>query len=197
MRKQILYLIPLFLTFSCGVKKQIIDKPIVFNAEREELTRDYIKKQYGLDKETSEITPKMIVLHWTVIPTADGSFEAFKEAKLPNWRADIETISGLNVSSHFLIDQDGTIYRLMPETKMARHVIGLNYSAIGIENVGGAEDLPLTRAQLRANIWLVKYLKSNYEIDYLIGHYEYQNFENHELWLEKLNFKETPQKITQ
>ena len=135
MRKQILYLIPLFLTFSCGVKKQIIDKPIVFNAEREELTRDYIKKQYGLDKETSEITPKMIVLHWTVIPTADGSFEAFKEA---------------------------------------------------------------------------------------IGHYEYQNFENHELWLElndeyrtiktdpgigfmkkvrkatkKLNFKETPQKITQ
>ena len=32
------------------------------------------------------------------------------------------------------VDRDGTICRLMPETWMARHVIGLNYSAIGIEN---------------------------------------------------------------
>lgn len=219
MKKRIVFFFLLLLTFSCGVQKQIIDKPIVFNAEREELTRDYIQKQYGLDKETAEIIPKIIVLHWTVIPTTDGSFEAFKEAKLPNWRADIETISGLNVSSHFLVAQDGTIYRLMPETKMARHVIGLNYSAIGIENVGGTDDLPLTRAQIRANIWLVKYLKTKYAIDYLIGHYEYENFEGHELWLElnddyrtkktdpgigfmkkvrkatkKLNFKPTPQK---
>ena len=222
MKKFNISLLVLLILSSCGVKKQIIDKPIIFNAEREELTLDYIEKQYGLTKETSEIIPKMIVLHWTVIPTADGSFSAFKEAKLPNWRADIETVSGLNVSSHFLVDQDGTIFRLMPETKMARHVIGLNYSAIGIENVGGTEDLPLTKAQLRANIWLVNYLKNKYDIEYLIGHYEYENFVGHELWLElnddyrtiktdpgtdfmkkvrkrtkKLNFKPTPQKITQ
>ena len=73
----------------------------------------------------------------------------------------------------------------MPETLMARHVIGLNHAAIGIENVGGTEDTPLTRAQLKANIKLVKYLNSKYDIEYVIGHYEYTNFVGHELWLEK------------
>ena len=63
--------------------------------------------------------------------------------------------------------------------------IGLNHSAIGIENVGGTEDTPLTKAQLKANIKLVNYLNSKYDIEYLIGHYEYINFEGHELWLEK------------
>ncbi|HSP13049.1 MAG TPA: peptidoglycan recognition family protein, partial [Salegentibacter sp.] len=68
---------------------------------------------------------------------------------------------------------------------MARHVIGLNHVAIGIENVGGTEETPLTRAQIDANIWLVNYLANKYDIDYLIGHYEYTNFENHPLWREK------------
>ena len=73
----------------------------------------------------------------------------------------------------------------MPENYMARHVIGLNHSSIGIENVGGNDTLPLTDMQVEANIKLVKYLKNKFPtIDYLIGHYEYTNFEGHELWLE-------------
>lgn len=185
MNKSIPFFSLLFLITSCSIQKKIIDKPIVFDTEREELTLNYLSDRYGLDKETPEIIPKMVVLHWTVIPTLEGSFEAFKEATLPNSRAEINTASSLNVSSQFLVDQDGTIYRLMPETKMARHVIGLNHCAIGVENVGGTKDLPLTKAQLRSNIRLVKYLKSKYDIDYVIGHYEYTNFEGHELWLEK------------
>lgn len=177
----------LFLGFlaSCRATKTIVNKPIVFNTEREALTIDYLSTRYSLEQESSTIIPKMIVLHWTVIPTLQKSFEAFNDAKLPNWRPDIKNVSGLNVSSHFLIDQDGIIYQLMPETKMARHVIGLNHCAIGVENVGGTDDLPLTEAQLKSNIWLIRYLKKKYDIDYLIGHYEYQKFENHELWLEK------------
>ena len=69
---------------------------------------------------------------------------------------------------------------------MARHVIGLNHCAIGIENVGGVANKTLTKKQLKSNIKLIKYLKNKYpNIDYLIGHYEYTFFENHELWLEK------------
>ncbi|WFO16433.1 peptidoglycan recognition protein family protein [Cellulophaga baltica 4] len=170
---------------SCVVEKTIIEKPIVFDAEREQLTLEYMKDRYGLEATTSKISPKMIVLHWTVIPTLKGSYDAFYSAKLPNWRPDLENVSGLNVSSQFLIDQDGTIYQLMPENQMARHVIGLNHCAIGVENVGGGTDLPLSRKQLKSNIWLVKYLKDKYDIDYVIGHYEYTNFEGHELWLEK------------
>jgi N-acetyl-anhydromuramyl-L-alanine amidase AmpD len=97
----------------------------------------------------------------------------------------VENASSLNVSSHFLVGRDGTIYRLIPETVMGRHVIGLNHCAIGIENVGGTEETPLTDSQLKANIWLVRYLSKKYKIDYLIGHYEYPLFEGHELWLEK------------
>jgi N-acetylmuramoyl-L-alanine amidase len=73
----------------------------------------------------------------------------------------------------------------MDETTMARHVIGLNHCAIGVENVGGTAQTPLTKAQIKANIRLVKYLAKKYDIDYLIGHYEYTNFIGHELWLEK------------
>ncbi len=94
-------------------------------------------------------------------------------------------MSGLNVSAHFLVDKDGSIYRMMPETYMGRHVIGLNHCAIGIENVGGPEDSPLTEKQLKANIKLVRYLAKKYDIDFLIGHYEYTNFEGHPLWLER------------
>lgn len=169
---------------ACSVQREIVDIPIIFDEQRVELTKEYLLNRYNLDQETPEITPKMVVLHWTAIPSLKKSFEAFNRSTLPNWRPDLENVSGLNVSSHFLVDQDGTIYRLMPETLMARHTIGLNHCAIGIENVGGTEGMPLTTAQLRSNIYLVNYLASKYDIDYVIGHQEYTLFENHSLWLE-------------
>lgn len=175
----------IFLMVSCGSTSNIVDKPITFNDERSMLTLEYLSNRYGLDRDSPKINPKMIVLHWTVIPTFQKSFEAFDNPTLPNWRPEIKDVSGLNVSSQFMVDRDGTIYRLMSETTMARHVIGLNHCAIGVENVGGAADQPLTKAQLRSNIWLVRYLAEKYPIEYLIGHYEYQLFEDHPLWLEK------------
>src|SRR5690606_30676404 len=147
-------------------------------------TLEYMRDHYGIIQESPTIVPKMIVLHWTVIPTLEKSFAAFKSPELPDSRPEIAAASALNVSSQFLVDRDGTIYRLMPETTMARHVIGLNHCAIGVENVGGTPDTPLTKKQIKSNIWLVKYLSEKYPIEYLIGHYEYTNFEGHELWLE-------------
>ncbi len=170
---------------SCNSIK-ITDKPVVFDHERDSLTLEYLEKRYGLIQETPTITPKMVVVHWTVIPTLEESFTAFNPAKLPNWRPEIANASALNVSAQFLVDQDGSIYRLMPETNMARHVIGLNHCAIGIENVGGTGDKLLTKKQLKSNIKLINYLKNKYpDIEYVIGHFEYTNFEDHELWLEK------------
>jgi N-acetyl-anhydromuramyl-L-alanine amidase AmpD len=66
-------------------------------------------------------------------------------------------------------------------------VIGLNYNAIGVENVGGSRRVPtLTPEQLQANIRLVRYLAKKYPtVRYLIGHYEYRQFEGHPLWLER------------
>lgn len=185
MRIILYYLLLIILFVSCTTTKTIIEHPITFNDERKILTLEYLENRYGLEQDTPQIVPKMIVLHWTVIPTFEKSFEAFDPVALPNWRPDIKDVSGLNVSSQFMVDRDGTIYQLLPETTMARHVIGLNHCAIGVENVGGTDDLPLTKAQLKSNIWLIRFLKKKYNIDYLIGHYEYTLFENHHLWLEK------------
>lgn len=173
-----------FLISSCSITNRIVDKPIIFDAQRAELTKQYKQQRYDLSGDSITILPRMIVLHHTVIPTFEKTFEAFNSATLPNWRPDIENVSGLNVSAQFVVDRDGTIYRLMPEVYMGRHVIGLNHCAIGIENVGGTKELPLTKAQVRSNIKLVNYLAKKYPIEYLIGHYEYTKFEGHPLWLE-------------
>ncbi|MCK0159575.1 peptidoglycan recognition family protein [Allomuricauda sp. F6463D] len=184
MRKTSLVLLLTIILGGCSTKKEIVDIPIIFDEQRIELTKEYLLKRYELKQDTPEITPKMVVLHWTAIPSLKKSFEAFNRSTLPNWRPDLVNVSGLNVSSHFLVDQDGTIYRLMSETTMARHTIGLNHCAIGIENVGGTEELPLTKQQVKANIYLVDYLASKYDIEYVIGHQEYTLFEDHPLWLE-------------
>jgi len=169
---------------SCNSLK-IIDKPITFDEERKQLSLEYLSKRYGIEKAEPSISPKMIVVHWTAIPSFDASYNAFKDSRLPNSRAYITNASALNVSAQFLVDQNGSVFRLLPETTMARHVIGLNHCAIGIENVGGTPDKPLTKKQLKSNIKLIKYLKEKFpDINYVIGHYEYTLFEGHPLWLE-------------
>lgn len=172
--------------YSCkSYSPLLIERPIEFNEDRLQLSRAYLEDRYGILQETPAITPRMIVVHWTAIPSLQGSYDAFKDARLPNSRGDITAAGALNVSAHYLIDRDGTIYDLMPDTLMARHVIGLNHCAIGIENVGGTPDTPLTSEQLKANKWLIRELSGKYPIRYLIGHYEYTRFEGHPLWKER------------
>ena len=175
----------LLLLIGCIEAPDIIDRPITFNQERVDLTLQYMDQRYGLSQSEPTIVPEMIVIHYTVIPTLEKTFSAFDGAQLPESRSGIASAGSLNVSSQFVIDLDGSIYRLMPENYMARHVIGLNHCAIGIENVGGTEEVPLTKAQLISNIQLIRYLKDRYDIKYLIGHQEYTLFEGHKLWLEK------------
>lgn len=176
-----------FWLISCSSSLNIIDKPISFSPNRIDLTKEYIHNRYGLDTNTIAIDPKMIVVHWTAIPTLQKSFDVFNKEMLDSTRPGIQRAGMVNVSIQFLVDTDGTVYRLMPETWMARHVIGLNMEAIGIENVGGENDVDnLTDEQLEANEKIVRYLKKKYpEIEYLIGHYEYRDFESSPLWEEK------------
>lgn len=164
---------------------ETIQKPISFSEHRQQLTLNYIHEHYGLAPKDITITPRVIVIHFTAIPTLQGSFEAFNSEELPSSRTDISgNNASVNVSVPYLIDRDGTIYQLMPDNWMGRHVIGLNYSSIGIENVGRLGTL--TAEQLEANIALIAYLQKKYEsIDYLIGHSDYRCFEETPLWLER------------
>jgi len=159
--------------------------PIDFSPKRTQLTLEYINQHYGLHPDDITIVPKIIVVHYTAIATLKGSFEAFKSELLPSSRTDISAHKeSVNVSVAYLVDKDGTIYQLMPDNWMGRHVIGLNYNSIGIENVGTLHTL--TPAQQQANIALIHYLKNRYPtITYLIPHSDYRCFENDVLWLEK------------
>lgn len=170
----------------CGSTNTIIDKPISFSENRIDMTKDYIRTRYQISTESVSINPKIIVLHWTAIESFEKSFEVFNRETVGASRNDLKNASDLNVSIHFLVDYDGTIYQLMPDTLMARHCIGLNYNSIGIENVGGVKGIDnLTDEQIEANIFLVKHLKKKFpQIEYLIGHHEYREFEGHPLWLE-------------
>ncbi len=165
---------------------EIIQKPIIFNEKRISLTQEYIKSHYGLTVDKITIIPKIIVIHHTAFSTLQKSFDDFNPITLSQSRSYISKSSALNTSAHYMVDKDGTIYQLMPDNIMARHVIGLNYSSIGIENVGGENHKDnLTHAQLEANIKLIKHLKNKYpHIDYVLAHYEYERFSSHPLWLE-------------
>lgn len=164
----------------------ILQKPILFNEQRIALTQDYQRIHYGINKQSITIVPQMIVLHWTAYPFNE-SFNLMYPPTLTKERTDIQSSGLLNVSAHFLVGRDGTIYQLMPSHWMARHVIGLNNIAIGIENVGGINGrADLTEAQVAADVALIRYLvKQHPSIHYLIGHFEYGQFRNSPLWEEK------------
>lgn len=165
---------------------EIVQTPLNFSDARLSLTKEYIKTHYKLDVNDIKIIPRIIVVHHTAIDDYKDSLSRFTSQTLPNLRADIQSAGAVNVSAHFMIERDGTIHQLMPLDFMARHIIGLNYNSIGIENVGGENSKDnLTQAQLESNIALVKELKEKFKtIEYVIAHYEYRCFEGHDLWLE-------------
>ncbi len=185
-RPSVVLLVSLLALVGCGHGLKIYDRPISFSGDRVNGTLRYISDHYAEETGDISIVPRIIVLHWTAIDDFEESFAAFDPEGLGGSRPDLAAAGEVNVSIQFLVDRDGTVHRLMPETWMARHCIGLNYSAIGVENVGGGDGIDnLTDQQLAANIRLVRYLVKRYPtITYLIGHMEYQDFENHPLWLE-------------
>ena len=173
----------LFSGFTYAQTFRTFNKPVVFDAERKKLSIEYLRDRHGIIQDSATIVPKMIVLHWTAIATLEQSFDAMNPTLLPGSRKGIAGASSLNVAAQFLVDRDGMIFRQLPETAFARHVIGLNYCAIGVENVGGSNAL-LTEEQLDANEALIRYLKKKYNIEYVIGHHEYQSFIGHPLFKE-------------
>jgi hypothetical protein len=161
----------------------IIQLPINYSKERTELSIEYLKNRHGITQSTPVIKPVMIVLHFTDGGTIKSIHDYFNSPTIEDSRSINKRVSALNVGSQFLIDRDGKIYQLMPDNYLARHAIGLNYCAIGVENIGSDKN-PLTEEQVIANASLVRHLTKKYKIEYLIGHSEYTTFRNTALWKE-------------
>lgn len=158
----------------------IVDKPVQFGPERRQLMKEYAKAHYGLDD--IAMVPRMVVVHWTGGHSLKAAWKNFNRTRLAG-RPFLQKYGKVNVAAHYLVDRDGTVYRLMPDDLMGRHVIGLNHCSLGIENIGNSD---LTKKQLEANARLVEYLAEKHgTLEYLIGHYEYLGFEGSPLFIEK------------
>lgn len=104
----------------------------------------------------------MVVLHYTGMPTAAVALQRMSDPES-------------KVSSHYMIDEDGTIYRLVPEDKRAWHaglafwrgVRDVNARSIGIELVNpghefGYREFPAV--QIDALILLLRDIASRHEV---------------------------------
>ena len=172
---------------------------IEYTPYRIQLLKEYAEAHYShYYLETSgspewpgiEIDPKVIVLHYTAVPTLEKTMDVFAPDTLQG-RAYLNQSGKANVGVQFLVDRDGSIYQITPDNYFNRHCIGLNHCAIGFENIGTAdiseaallgetpEGTHLTLHQVKANIALVRHLKKKYPgIEILIGHQEYRQLED-------------------
>ena len=112
----------------------------------------------------------MLVLHYTGMESAEAAIERLcdPEAK---------------VSCHYLVDEDGTILRMVPEEKRAWHagksywrgIHGVNAASIGIEIVNPGHEFgyrPFPEAQMEALIPLVAEIVKRHGIapSNVVGH---------------------------
>ena len=136
---------------------KIVEKPIEFNKERTQLSIQYLRERHGIIQSNASIVPQMIVLHYTGGGSIKSVFNYFNNTLIEDARKLNKDQSILNVSAHYLVDRDGTVYHLLADTLLARHAIGLNFCAIAVENIG-SEDQPLTKEEVMANANFVRSL---------------------------------------
>lgn len=163
----------------------IVDAPIAWSAERERLTLEYRKRHSDPSAADLTIEPRVIVLHFTGGNSVKSTRNYFDQPRIEASRKELARGGAVNVSAHFIVDRDGTIYQLQPVTRFARHCIGLNHIAIGIENVGDGVKYPLTDAQVAADAALVRKLASEHAITHLLGHSEVMRFRKHPYFVER------------
>jgi N-acetylmuramoyl-L-alanine amidase len=146
-----------------------VPKPIPFGPERKADMADYAERHYGIHDYRLR-DPKVIVEHYTVTSTFAPVFSTFSRNE-----PDPELNELPGICSHYVIDRDGTIYRLVPTSIMCRHTVGLNWTAIGIEHVGLSDAQVMgNRRQLASSLRLTRALQGRYGIATrnVIGHNE-------------------------
>jgi N-acetylmuramoyl-L-alanine amidase len=143
--------------------------PIPFPAHRRAEMRRYARRHYGIDSDRLQ-QPKVIVEH----VTANDSYRATWNTFAPD-RPDSELGELPGTCAHFVVDRKGRVHQLVPLDLMCRHTVGLNYTAIGIENVATTDgELMANRRQLRASLALTRWLQARFAIAGrdVIGHNE-------------------------
>jgi N-acetylmuramoyl-L-alanine amidase len=152
------------------LQRPVIEQdPLPFPDSRKREMTLYAKRHYGIDTYRL-ISPRVIVEHYTETPDFQSTYEIFA----PD-HPDSELHELPNTCAHFVVDRSGTIHQLVPVAIMCRHTVGLNYTAIGIENVGyGDREILEDHAEMRASLALTRWLRCKYRISIanVVGHNE-------------------------
>jgi N-acetyl-anhydromuramyl-L-alanine amidase AmpD len=160
----------LALTISLAIapKPHIVWKPIPYGPRRKAEMAAYARKHYGIN--SWRLHPKVIVEHYTASNSFSAAWNTFA-ADTPD--PELGELPG--TCAHFIVDRDGTIYQLVRLDVMCRHTVGLNYVALGIEDVGTSDaEILHDRAQLRSSLRLTAWLVGRFRIRIrnVIGHNE-------------------------
>ena len=150
-------------------KPVIVQKPIPFGATRRAETEQYAVRHYGLHT-WKLVHPRVIVEHYTASTTFSSAWNTFAQ-DVPD--SELHQLPG--TCAHFVIDRDGTIYQLVPLNTICRHTVGLNWTAIGIEQVGESDaEILANPRELRAALALTVWLMSRFHVSLgdVIGHAE-------------------------
>jgi beta-N-acetylhexosaminidase len=146
--------------------------PIPFGAKRKAEMAAYVHRHYGsfMKPTWRLVDPHVIVVHYTDGPTFQSAWNTFA-SDTPD--SELHELPG--TCAHFVIDTNGTIYQLVSLGTMCRHTVGLNWTAIGIENVGFSDGQVMDNPkQMSANLRLVRWLRCRFDIEIknVIGHNE-------------------------
>lgn len=117
-----------------------------------------------------KVPPDILVLHYTGMQTGQAALERLCDA-------------AAEVSSHYLVEEDGRVFRLVPEERRAWHAgvsfwkgeRDINGRSIGIEIVNPGHEFgyrPFPEAQVAAVIELIADIRSRWDIEdsRIIGH---------------------------
>lgn len=160
------------ITAGTAPEPEMTEDYISYGKQRKRQMARYSNRHYG--SPTWKLhRKKVIVLHFTATSTYEPVWNHF-ESNSPN-RGEYP-----GVCTHFVVDKDGTIYKLVRTFIRCRHAIGLNHRSLGIEMVQetgegsrwAARQILDRRPQIRAALALVRYLRATHEIRMrnVIGH---------------------------
>jgi N-acetylmuramoyl-L-alanine amidase len=155
-----------------SLRPRIVWDPIPFGAKRKAEMKAYVRRHYGsfMKPTWRLIDPHVIVIHYTDSPTFSSTYNTFA-ADVPD--PELHELPG--TCAQFVIDRSGIIHQLVSLGVMCRHTVGLNWTSIGVEQVGYSDAQVLgDRREFSASLRLARWLRCRYDIQIknVIGHNE-------------------------
>ena len=128
----------------------------------------WFSKKTNYEDRPEGVEPYILLLHYTGMETMEAAKDRLSDPES-------------KVSAHYLIDEDGTVFDLVPEEKRAWHAgisfwkgdSDINSSSIGIEIVNPGHEWgyrPFPKEQMHSVLKLCREIMARHDIIHILGH---------------------------